>query len=336
MATTKPHSIRPKPISIWRNSGCPRSGSLNDKRVKIKMRYKCAIKEAVLASDLEFNDDLAKYLCKKDFNCFWKAWRKRFCHSNLTPTDCLNTKVGPENVLSEFTSHFKKVSMPNTAGADESYKNKVLHHLLINNESVDCVPFIDVSLILDKVCTLKPRKSGGHDSIQNENIIHARPNLAVHLCLLFNALLQHSFVPDDFRSGIIKPLLKNKHGDHTKVDMYRGITLTPVFSKLFESVLTSLYSSFLYSDHLQFGFKANSGCNDALFRRNVPLHFIRLLFYWFNNMSCSVVWMTLMSDAFCVSSGVRQGAVLSPLLFAVYVDDLIADLYYSSTEAALL
>ena len=43
-----------------------------------------------------------------------------------------------------------------------------------------------------------------------------------------------------------------------------------------------------------------------------------------------------MSDAFCVSSGVRQGAVLSPLLFAVYVDDLIADLYYSSTEAALL
>jgi len=89
--------------------------------------------------------------------------------------------------------------MPNTAGADESYKNKVLHHLSINNESVDCVPFIDGSLILDKVCTLKPRKSGGHDSIQNENIIHAGPNLAVHLRLLFNALLRHSFVPGDFR-----------------------------------------------------------------------------------------------------------------------------------------
>ena len=35
-----------------------------------------------------------------------------------------------------------------------------------------------------------------------------------------------------------------------------------------------------------------------LVRRNVPLHFIRLLFYWFNNLSCSVVWMTLMSDPF--------------------------------------
>jgi len=142
--------------------------------------------------------------------------------------------------------------------------------------------------------------------------------------------------------------------------MYRGITLTPVFSKLFESVFASLYSSFLYCDHLQFG------CNDVLFtlmesaqyfnkrdsklfcafldaskafgkvlingliykllRRNVTLHFIRLLFYWFNNLSCSVVSMTLMSDAFCVSSGVRQGGVLSPLLFAVYVDDLIPKL----------
>jgi len=33
-----------------------------------------------------------------------------------------------------------------------------------------------------------------------------------------------------------------------------------------------------------------------------------------------------MSDPFCVSSGVRQGGVLSPLLFAVYADDLIAKL----------
>jgi len=78
-------------------------------------------------------------------------------------------------------------------------------------------------------------------------------------------MLHHTFVPDDFRFGIIKPLLKNKHGDQSKAEMYRGITLTPVISKLFESVLLSLYGSFLCSDHLQFGFKANSGCNDVMF-----------------------------------------------------------------------
>ena len=47
-----------------------------------------------------------------------------------------------------------------------------------------------MSLILDKLCLLKARKAGGHDGIQNENvIIYAGPDLAVHLCLLFNAML---------------------------------------------------------------------------------------------------------------------------------------------------
>jgi len=42
---------------------------------------------------------------------------------------------------------------------------------------------------------------------------------------------------NDFRLGIIRPLLKCKHGDQTCLDMYRGITLNPVLSKLFEAVL---------------------------------------------------------------------------------------------------
>ena len=47
--------------------------------------------------------------------------------------------------------------------------------------------------------------------------------------------------------------------------MYRGITLTPTISKLFEAVLLSVYGSYLNSDPLQFGFKKDSGCNHASF-----------------------------------------------------------------------
>ena len=60
-------------------------------------------------------------------------------------------------------------------------------------------------------------------------------------------------------------VLKFKHGDLNKVDVYHGITLTPVISKLFEAVLLSLYGNYLYSDCLQFGFKKNSVCNEAIF-----------------------------------------------------------------------
>ena len=78
-------------------------------------------------------------------------------------------------------------------------------------------------------------------------------------------MVRHAFVPDSFRFGIIKPILKNKHGDQSNLDMYRGITLTPALSKLFEAVLLSIYGNYLNSDPLQFGFKKDSGCSHALF-----------------------------------------------------------------------
>jgi len=87
----------------------------------------------------------------------------------------------------------------------------------------------------------------------------------VHICLLFTSMLKHSFVPTDFKFGTIKPILKDKHGDITSIDMYCGITLTPVMSKLFESVLLHLYGDHLSSDDLQFGFKKDTGCSHALF-----------------------------------------------------------------------
>ena len=52
-------------VQIWRNCGCLRSGSINEERIKAKLRYKFAIKDAILAADFEFNDDLASDLCKK-------------------------------------------------------------------------------------------------------------------------------------------------------------------------------------------------------------------------------------------------------------------------------
>jgi len=72
---------------------------------------------------------------------------------------------------------------------------------------------------------LKRNKAGGCDSITNEHLIFGDCRLMVHLSL--HAMLQHSFVCSDFCKGIIIPLLKDKHGDATSLDMYRGITFGP-------------------------------------------------------------------------------------------------------------
>ena len=78
-------------------------------------------------------------------------------------------------------------------------------------------------------------------------------------------MLNHAYVPEDFGIGIIIPVIKDPRGDVSAVDNYRPITLSPIVSKLFELLLLDLYSAKLLSDDLQFGFKKNLGCSNAIF-----------------------------------------------------------------------
>jgi len=87
----------------------------------------------------------------------------------------------------------------------------------------------------------------------------------MHLKNLFRMILIHAFVPDSFGIGISIPLLKDKTGNASDVENYLAITLSPVISKLFEAVLITVCETALISDPLQFGFNANSRCNDAIF-----------------------------------------------------------------------
>ena len=54
--------------------------------------------------------------------------------------------------------------------------------------------------------------------------------------------------------------------------------------------------------------------HDLLFKklilRNVPLHFIKLLRYWYKTQMMKVRWDNYFSDSFSVPNGVRQGCIL--------------------------
>ena len=209
---------------------------------------------------------------------------------------------------------------------------------------------------------LRERKST-NSFITAEHILHGSPKLVAHLHILFNSFFLHGFVPTSFLKGTISPTIKNSSGDLNTVDNYRGITLCSVFSHLFENALRLKFSSFLTSDDLQFGFKPNHSTNHAVYtlkscvdyftrrdsnvfvafldfskafdtishhglflkliQRNVPLCFLLIVMFWYLNMEYDVKWASARSNSFRVLCGTKQGGILSPDFFSIYINDLI-------------
>jgi len=130
------------------------------------------------------------------------------------------------NVLSEFTQYYKGVVQPHNANKDANIASEVDLLMAANNTTMNYVRHhVTVEDVGKCISKMKLHKVAYLDNITSEHLIYGGPHLAVHLSLLVNSMMHHCFVPMEFCKGVILPLLKNKHGDATDINMYRGITL---------------------------------------------------------------------------------------------------------------
>ena len=104
--------------------------------------------------------------------------------------------------------------------------------------------------------------------LRPEHFLFGSPDLLRHLQILFNGMLQHSYVPTAFLNGTITPIVKDFQGDvgnTANTANYCGITLSCLPAKLFEFLIQKKTSHLLGTDELQFGFKGKTSTSHAIF-----------------------------------------------------------------------
>ena len=306
---------------------------------------------------------LSDNLLQSDTSSFWKNWRhiNGDHRSTSSMIDGLVDYGDIANRFSTFFGNVYKDSHANDVLKQRFKDDYPMYVSSRSNELV--TPFLfSWSDMLDAVFNLKVGKATS-TFVKAEHIFYGCPELLCYLHLLFNGLLSHSYLPHDFLCGTISPVVKDPNGDCTSSSNYRPITLGPIFSQMFEYALLNKFGFYLETEDTQFGFKKSHSTSHAIFilkecinyytmhgsnvlvtfldcskafdtvshygiflklmERGVPLCFLNIMIYWYLNMQARCIWRNVCSDFFRVLTGTKQGGVLSPRIFALYLDGLV-------------
>jgi len=351
---------------LWKASGRPRSGPIFNKRRADKCAYKAGVRRNQSESADVYSNELHDALLAKRGNEFWKCWNSKF---NKRVVSCRQVDGLADNhqIADKFKEHFIKLSS-GAILADAEIKMQTSYNNMrpnyIGSSYLETHRF-DAELIEKVIAGMKRGKAAGLDGITAEHLQHCHPLLPSVLAKLFNLIMVHGYVPTGFGLSFTVPLQKdNIRGSKSlTVEDFRGISISPVLSKIFEHCVVDRFCSYFGTSDNQFGFKKSMGCSHAIYsarciinhyvaggstvnlcaldiskafdrmshvglyiklmKRLVPTELLVVIENWFSKCFTCVNFMSALSSFFQLKCGVRQGGVLSPHFFALFIDEVV-------------
>ena len=84
---------------------------------------------------------------------------------------------------------------------------------------------------------LKSSKIDQNGCIFSDSIIHGTELLFDYVCILFNAMICHSYAPPSFIKSSIIPIPKGTKATLTDSDKYRSIAISSILSKVLDYII---------------------------------------------------------------------------------------------------
>ena len=221
---------------------------------------------------------------------------------------------------------------------------------------------IEVDDVVCQAKCMKRNKSDVNPDLNSNHIINGGKGLWVKLAAMFTLMLSTGIVPIKMCMSTLVPIPKDLKRSLSDSNNYRSIAIGSVILKLLELIILKFNSSVFETSNLQFGFKqkhsttqcclllqetiayygkrgskvyvAMLDCSKAFDRvsfkslfnllidKNMCPFMLRLLWRIYKASKLYVRWQTWYSSLFDMLNGVKQGGIVSPKLFTLYIDKL--------------
>ena len=344
--------------AVWQSYGKPLDCPVHYAMKRTRNAYHYAVRRLKRNADSVKNDKLLEHCLSGNSSNIIKELKKQNPTSQPYVSS-IDGHTGSKNISNHFCDTYKHLYQKH--GPSDSLNSQVdILNANINNDSYVEVDKLTSGIVYQAFKTLKSCKNDNIYNFKSDALINGKDILVNDFTILFKSFLVHGFTPKNILTSSLQPIIKDKLGSKCDSSNYRAIGGSSLILKLFDIILLNIFGDSLCLAEEQYGFQRKSSttlCSwtaketinyflnrdtpvfacfidmtkafdlvnygklfDKLKSRITPL-FLRLLAYIYSHQRYNVAWNSYISPSFNVYNGVKQGGILSPTLFSIYIDD---------------
>lgn len=350
---------------MWMENDKPVQGWVCTIRKATRARYHKAIKKCRQKENHHIKVKMAEAYTKDDSRNYWHEAKKIRNSKRIYPTS-VNNCTKDIDIANVFADKYKKLfNEDQICNEISELKYKFLYDAMDDSESYREASFSSHDVVRS-VSKLKYDKIDGNNVLLSDHIMFGSDTLYWYISILFTMIVRHGYIPSALLESTLTPIVKDRRGNLSDIDNYRAIALSSSLTKVFETCILLRYEDLFHTEDLQFGFKNKSGTDVCSFvlketiakyvaegsrvysvfidaskafdrlnhiilfsklkERGFPPIILRSLLTLYSDQKVFVRWKTCFSNDFGISNGVKQGGILSPYLFNLYLDNLLVAL----------
>lgn len=352
-------------FEAWKAFGQPREGAVFESMREAKRQYMYAVRRLKRQQRELQSEKFARALAADRSRDFFAEAKKLSPRPNpVNLVNGIEDEAGIANVFcNKYRALYNSVL---SEGDEMTRIAECIESSVSQTPSTVTEHLIDANVIKRGIRKLKHCKSDGDVGYNSSHLLHASDLYFEHLASLFSAMFVHGHQAASLLQATIISLPKDYSKSLCNDSNYRGIALCSSIAKLVDLIIMLRNEEALHLSDMQCAFKPghstatctyvvkevvqhyiNRGSNvyacfldatkafdrvqfsrlfEELIKRKMHPVDLRLLLDLYQRQRCRTRWKGSTSQYFSVGNGIRQGSVISPVLFCAYLDVLLLEL----------